>query len=266
MCPEGLGYSEVVCHPCSLYSEVFLSQEKSWHLTLGLRVPLASRQAHVQHECCEWSLTASHMLPPVCFTGETLTCLNLAVNNLVSMLGKKKKKRQAVDNLYITWNQIFHLSITLLLWEREVMVPEPLQELSRWEHCEGWLSLRDRWEDFQSLPGFGLGQYSCIWVRRSTRSCMQYGLDPQGLVSRWICVSWPLTWERTRLMLAQCVALQKQAGSGLRGLFFSCPFAITRAQGLSCCPSFLSSHVGAAFPLRNTTASLLPCPATASHG
>lgn len=115
MCPEGLGYSEVVCHPCSLYSEVFLSQEKSWHLTLRLRVPLASRQAHVQHECCEWSLPASHTLPPICFTGETLTCLNLAVNNLVSMLGKKKKKANSWQPLHYLKSNISPLHHTLAL-------------------------------------------------------------------------------------------------------------------------------------------------------
>lgn len=86
----------------------------------------------------------------------------------------------------------------------------------------------------------------------------------QGLVSTRICVSWPLAQEETRLVLTQGVAaVQKRDGSELRGLIFSRPFALTRAQGLFRSPSFPALHVAAAFPLRNTVASLLPCHAAA---
>lgn len=65
--------------------------------------------------------------PWMCFTSETLGCLNLAVNNLARILEKKKN---TADNLSVIWNLIFHLSITLLLRQREVMICERLRELS----------------------------------------------------------------------------------------------------------------------------------------
>lgn len=124
MCPEGLGYVKVVCHSCFLCREVFLSWGKSWHLTLRPEVLLAFGQAQrgamsdAPHQAnparaARWSSLSTTELkklphlakaakvtmwhaawPPICFTCEIVLHLNLAVNNLARMFGKKESSWQ----------------------------------------------------------------------------------------------------------------------------------------------------------------------------